>query len=363
VPTTLLLFLGGGLLLVGGAELLVRGASRIATAFGISPLVVGLTVVAFGTSSPELAVSVGSSLSGNADVALGNVVGSNIFNILFILGLAALLAPLVVERQLVRFDLPVAVVASLAVAGLALDGELGRIDGLLLLAALAVYVARLVRNSRGEGQPEADADGSPTGSPVADSAGDRAGGGSRVVDAASVLVGLGLLVLGSRWFVGAAVTTAERLGVSELVIGLTVVAAGTSLPEVVTAVLASLRGESDIAVGGVIGSNVFNLLGVLGAGALVAPSGIAVSTGALTFDLPVMIAATLVAVPILFSGWMVSRWEGALFLLWFGAYTTWLVVDATHHPGQDELSLALLGFALPFTVLIVLAGGYRHLRG
>lgn len=361
--TTIFLFVAGGVLLIGGAELLVRGASRIAAGMGISPLVVGLTVVAFGTSSPELAVSVGSSLAGNGDVALGNVVGSNIFNILFILGLAALFAPLVVQRQLVRFDLPVALAASILVALMALDGAIGRGDGAVLLVGLAVYLVTLIRQGGQEaavavGDDPADAaTGQDDGHPAEDVA------GSRVRDAFTALVGLGLLVLGSDWFVGAAVTTAERLGVSELVIGLTVVSAGTSLPEVATSVLAGLRGQRDIAVGNVIGSNVFNLLGVLGAGALAAPGGIPVPTGALTFDLPLMIVVTLVAVPILFSGWIVDRWEGALFLLWYAAYTSWLVFDATAHPGEDELTLALLGFALPFTVMVVLVSGLRNLRG
>ncbi len=360
--STVLLFVGGGLLLVAGAELLVRGASRIAAGLGISPLVVGLTVVAFGTSAPEFAVTMGASLAGNADVALGNVVGSNIFNILFILGIAALFSPLVVERQLVRFDLPVALGASLLVGLMALDGKIGAVDGALLVTGLIVYVTTLIRMGSG----------APTTGAVAESNGPAAGVDadpdpppperSRAIDVVVALVGLALLVLGSRWFVGAAVTTAERLGVSELVIGLTVVAAGTSLPEVATSVLASVRGQRDIAVGNVVGSNIFNLLGVLGAGALAAPGGITVSTGALTFDIPLMIAVTLVAVPILFSGWVVARWEGALFLLWYVAYTSWLVIDATAHPGEDELTLALLGFALPFSLMLLLVSGVRNLK-
>ncbi|HKK93077.1 MAG TPA: calcium/sodium antiporter [Longimicrobiales bacterium] len=360
--TTLVLFVGGGILLVGGAELLVRGASRIAAGLGISPLVVGLTVVAFGTSAPEFAVSIGSSLAGNADVALGNVVGSNIFNILFILGIAALFAPLVVERQLVRFDLPVALGASLLVGLMALDGEIGALDGALLMTGLVVYVTTLIRMGSGPATAGAATESNDPPAGVGPDPDPPRPGGSRTTDVFVALVGLALLVLGSRWFVGAAVTTAERLGVSELVIGLTVVAAGTSLPEVATSVLASLRGQRDIAVGNVIGSNVFNLLGVLGAGALAAPGGMAVSTGALTFDIPLMIAVTLVAVPILYSGWIVSRWEGALFLLWYVAYTSWLVFDATAHPGEDELTLALLGFALPFTVMLLLVSGVRNLK-
>jgi len=361
--TTLLLFVGGGILLVGGAELLVRGASRIAEGLGIPPLIVGLTVVAFGTSAPEFAVSVGSSLAGNADIALGNVVGSNIFNILFILGIAALVAPLVVDRQLVRFDLLVALGAALLVGVMALDGKIGAVDGALLVTGLVVYVIRLTRMGTGAGTTDTDTDPTHISDDVgADHEPAQRPEKSRGADVIIVLVGLALLVLGSRWFVGAAVTTAERMGVSELVIGLTVVAAGTSLPEVATSVLASLRGQRGIAVGNVVGSNIFNLLGVLGSAALVSPGGISVSTGALTFDIPLMIAVTLVAVPILFSGWVVARWEGALFLLWYVAYTSWLVIDATAHPGEDELTLALLGFALPFTLMLLLVSGVRNLK-
>ncbi|MDF2773712.1 MAG: Na+/Ca+ antiporter, CaCA family, partial [Geminicoccaceae bacterium] len=287
--TTVALFVVGGVLLIGGAELLVRGASRVAIAAGISPLVVGLTVVAFGTSSPELAVTVGSAYAGQADVAVGNVVGSNIFNVLFVLGLSALVAPLVVAQRLVRLDVPIMIGASLMTVVLALDGRVGRLDGLALFAGVIAYTLFLIRQSRRETAAvreeyrEAFGDGRKRASPL--------------IDVVLILIGLALLVLGAQWLVEAAVDMATALGVSELVIGLTIVAAGTSLPEVATSVLATLRGERDIAVGNVVGSNIFNLLAVLGLGSLVAPEGVPVSPGALAFDMPVMVAVAVAALP------------------------------------------------------------------
>lgn len=338
----LLLFLAGGSLLIVGAELLVRGASRVATGLGITPLVVGLTVVAFGTSSPELAVTVGSAYAGEADVALGNIVGSNIFNVLFVLGLSAIFAPLLVARQLVRLDVPLMIGVSVLVLLLSLDGGVGRTDGLLLFAGLVSYTVFLIVQSRRETaelrEDAGDAD-------------ERLDARAWVINLGLVLAGLALLVLGARWLVDAAVSTAEALGVSRLVIGLTIVAAGTSLPEVATSVLATVRGQRDIAVGNVVGSNLFNLLAVLGLGSVFSPTGIPVSTGALTFDLPVMIAVAVATLPIFFTGYAIERWEGVVFLGFYVAYTTYLVLDATAHDATDELGAALLWFALPLTAL------------
>lgn len=341
-------------MLVGGAELLVRGAARLAAAAGITPLVVGLTVVAFGTSAPEMAVTVGSAYAGQADVALGNVVGSNIFNVLFILGISALIAPLVVAQQLVRFDVPLLIVTSVIVLLLALDGRVGRIDGAVLSAGIAGYTVLLIRKSRREPPSVVaeydDAFAVPTGRKRPS------------VDVVLVLVGLGLLVLGARWLVEAAVATATALGVSELVIGLTIVAAGTSLPEVATSVLAAIRGERDIAVGNVIGSCLFNLLAVLGLGGLLAPDGIPVSQGALSFDIPVMIAVAIAALPIFFTGHTIARWEAAVFLGYYVAYTGYLILDATDHGLAPQLGAAIIWFVLPLTGVTIAATLVRQRR-
>ena len=341
---TWLLLVVGGVLLVGGAELLVRGASRLAIALGISPLVVGLTVVAFGTSAPEFAVTIGAAYSGEAELALGNVVGSNIFNLLFILGISAAITPLVVHQQLVRIDVPIMIAASLIAAGLGVDGGIGRADGALLFAGIIGYTLFLIRQSRRESaRVQAEYESAFGGAEV------RVG--HALVNVALIAAGLLLLSLGSRWLVIGSVAAAQALGVSELVIGLTIVAAGTSLPEVATSILASLRGERDIAVGNLVGSNLFNLLGVLGLGGLVAPGGIPVPPGALTFDIPVMIGAAVATLPIVFTNFTIARWEGLLLFGFYLAYTAFLVMDAAGHPGVQHFALAMQCFVLPLTAL------------
>jgi cation:H+ antiporter len=353
-PETILYFIAGAVLLIGGAELLVRGASRLAIAAGVSPLVVGLTVVAFGTSSPELAVTVGAAWSGQADVAVGNVVGSNIFNILFILGVTALITPLVVAQQLVRLDVPLMIGASLLMLLLGLDGTISRVDGLFLFLGVVAYTTFLIRQSRRETAQVA-------------SEYDEAFGAVPeqtrwAVNIGLILVGLTLLVLGSRWLVDGAVEMATSFGVSQLVIGLTIVAAGTSLPEVATSVLAAMRGERDIAVGNAVGSCIFNILAVLGLGSLIAPNGVNVSPGALTFDIPVMIAVSVAALPVFFTGYTIARWEGAVFLLYYVAYTAWLVLTAREHAALEALAPAMTWFALPLTALTLAVLGVRAMR-
>jgi cation:H+ antiporter len=342
---TAVLFALGLVLLVVGAEALVRGASRLALAFGISPLVIGLTVVAFGTSAPELAVSVTSSLAGSADVAVGNVVGSNIFNVLFILGVSALIVPLVVAQQLVRLDVPLMIVASLLVVLFGRGGEVSRVEGLVLFAGIVAYTGFLIRQSRRETRPVT--------AEYAEAFGDGASK-SRwhwLIDLALVVGGLLLLVLGARWLVAGAVAFARMFGVSELIIGLTIVAAGTSLPEVATSIVAAIRGERDIAVGNVVGSNLFNILCVLGLSAVVNPGGIPVSAGALRFDIPVMVAVAVACLPIFFTGHVIARWEGALFLGYYLAYLSYLILSATGHGLLGPFRVAMLGFVLPLTAL------------
>lgn len=317
---TIALFVVGLALLVVGAEGLVRGASRLAAALGVSPLVVGLTIVAYGTSAPELAVSVKAVLAGQPGLGLGNVVGSNLFNVLFILGLSALITPLAVAQQLVRFD--VWVMIGVAVLGLllGLDGRVGRADGLILVSAGLTYTVWCIRQSRRENAAVQTEYAAQFGRPA------RTGWAAGFVNVVLVLVGLGLLVLGSRWLVTSAVVIARALGVSELVIGLTIVAVGTSLPEVATSVVAAIKGERDIAVGNVVGSNVFNVLIVLGGAAVVAPQGIAVARSALIVDMPLMIVVSAACLPIFFTGHRISRLEGALFLVGYAAYTAYLLI-------------------------------------
>lgn len=350
---TILAFIAGLLLLLIGAEGLVRGASRLAARFGMSALIIGLTVVAFGTSAPELAVSLKAAVDGQAGIALGNVVGSNVFNVLFILGISALIVPLTVAQQLIRFDIPLMVGLTLLVLLLVLDGSVGRFDGGLLVIGLVAYLLFLFRQSRRASSPEIHAAHGPNAVPL-------------LRNLAYVVVGLGMLVVGSRWLVDGAVVFAQDLGVSDQVIGLTIIAAGTSLPEVVTSIVAALRGERDIAVGNVVGSNVFNILGVLGLTGLLAPVGISVPEAMVGFDIPVMIVVALACLPICFTDGVISRWEGGVLFAYYLAYTLYLILAATHHDALPVFSVTMLYFALPLTaltlVVLVVQERYRGIR-
>ena len=348
-PLTLILFIVGLVLLVAGAEALVRGASRIAATLGISPLVIGLTVVAFGTSAPELAVSTSSALGGNADVAIGNVVGSNIFNVLFILGLSAAIAPLVVARQILRFDVPLMIAVSLALFVLALDGTLGVLDGVLLTVGIVAYTGWAIISSRRASKVLV--------AEYAEEFGEQETTSSGIVtDIALVLGGLVLLVLGSEWLVNGATEVAEALGVSDLVIGLTLVAAGTSMPELATSVVASIKGERDIAIGNVVGSNIFNILAVLGISALVSGGEVGVADSALRVDLPVMIAVAVICLPSFFTGRLIARWEGIAFIALYVVYVVYLYLSATGSTGVVDgaevgLGLAFVSVAAVFATL------------
>ncbi|TWU41098.1 Inner membrane protein YrbG [Novipirellula artificiosorum] len=339
--------------LVGGGELLVRGAVAIAATLRISPLVIGLTVVAFGTSAPELGVSLQAAMSGNADVAVGNVVGSNIINVLFILGAASIITPLVVSSQLVRLDVPVMIVSSITVWFMASDGSISRGEGLLLFGSLIAYITYCIRKSRSENRnakPEF-AEDFPHRPELEKGLSTQQ---SLLLNVAFVVGGLVLLGLGSKWLVGGATTIATALGVSQLVIGLTIVAIGTSLPEVVTSIVASYRGERDIAVGNVVGSNMFNLLCVLGLTATVSPAGVNVASSAIQFDIPVMVAVAVICLPVFMDGNIIRRWEGALFLLYYATYNAFVVFTAKNPLSPPRASLLLTWVVVPLTVVPVI---------
>lgn len=341
---------GLGLLVIGG-EFLVRGAASLAAVVGISPLIVGLTVVAFGTSAPELAVSLQSALSGQSDIALGNVVGSNIFNVLCILGICAVIVPLSVAPQLVRLDVPIMIGASFLMLVLAMDGQIGRLDGLLLFGSILAYVALSIAMSR-KAQEKAD---------IATTSDTPAGGPLSIVkDVLFAILGVALLVVGADWLVDGAVEIARLIGVSELVIGLTIVAAGTSLPEVATSIVASIRGERDIAVGNVVGSNIFNILCILGLTGIVAPVNVPLS--ALHFDIPFMIVVVVVCLSIFFTGFSIERWEGLLFLGGYITYTTFLILQATQHDALPAFSYVLLVFVAPPIAILLIVLTLRALR-
>lgn len=346
---TVVLLLGGFAVLVAGGEVLVRGAGGLARFFGMSPLVVGLTVVSFATSSPELAVTLGASLSGSPGLAVGNVVGSNITNILLVLGVAGLIIPLAVQRAVVRHDVPVMIGMSVLLLLLSLGGTVSRTDGLLLLAVLVAYVAwRLIQPRRSE-ETTKDDDTRP---------------GNPWLNALLVAVGVAMLIVGAQWLVDGATQVATALGMSELVIGLTVVAIGTSLPELTTSIIAAVRRNVEMAVGNVVGSNIFNIGAVMGSAATVSPEGVPVAESAVRFDLPVMIAVALALLPVAFTRYRIARWEAALFVGYYVAYVAYLLLDSAGHDALPEFSAVMLLFVIPITVVTfaVLVGYELGLR-
>lgn len=338
------IFIAGLIALVVGAELLVRGASRLALSLGISPLVVGLTIVAFGTSAPEIAVSVAAALDGRTDIAIGNVVGSNIFNVLFILGLSALITPLVVNTQIIRQEVPIMIGASILLLAFGLDGRIDRIDALILFVLLVVYTVFLVVQSRRETRATQDDYGSEIESQSQWDA-------HWAVQLALIGVGLVFLVLGSSWLVEAATSFAKAMGVSDLVIALTIVSAGTSMPEVATSVMAAVRKQRDIAVGNVIGSSTFNILGCLGLSGMAATDGLGMAPALMAFDIWVMLAVAVACLPVFMTGREIARWEGAVFLGYYAAYTTYLILAAQSHAALSTYSTTMMSFVVPLTII------------
>lgn len=353
--TVVLMFAGGLVGLVLGAGWLVRGAAKLALSFGISPLVVGLTVVAFGTSAPELAVSAGAVLDGKVDIAIGNVVGSNILNVLFILGASALIAPLIVNVQLIRQEVPIMIGVTVVLVLMMLDGVLAFWESALLLTAMVVYTVFLVVQSRRQG---ASADAEFDDEVDMSSTWDR----HWSVQVGLILIGLAALVAGSHFLVEAAVTTAKQFGVSDVVIALTIVALGTSLPEVATSITAAIKGQRDMAVGNVVGSNTFNILGCLGVSGVLSTSGLAVAASVINFDAWVMLAVTLACLPIFITGREIARWEGAVFLGYYAAYTAYLIMASQHHDALPVFSAAMLYFVVPLTVITLLVSVFQHSR-
>lgn len=351
MPWVDILYMAVGLtVLVAGAEFMVRGAVRLAASFGVSSLIIGLTVVAFGTSAPELAVSVRAAVDGKSDLAVGNVVGSNICNVLLILGLSAMITPLLVKHQLIRFDVPLMIGVSVLFLLFSLDLNISRFEGGLLFAGICAYTLFLLRFGGKESAAvieEYEKEFGPRPPP------------RRWLDFVLLIGGLGMLVIGSQSIVDGAVGIARWLGVGELIIGLTIVAVGTSLPEVATSVVAAFRGERDIAVGNVVGSNLFNILSVLGLTGLVAPEGVRISPAALAFDIPVMVAVAVVCLPIFFANFEISRWNGWLFFGYYVAYMVFLIFDATEHDALPHYRNAMVYVVFPLTVVGIVVPAVR----
>ncbi|MBB3104709.1 calcium/sodium antiporter [Azomonas macrocytogenes] len=352
---TILAYLAAGLALLAlGAELLVRGGARLARQVGLSPWIIGLAVAALGSSAPETAVGTLAVLDDSGDLAVGNIIGSNIANILLLIGVSALIAPQILSRHLVHQGLPLLIGSGLLVQILAWDGLLDRLDGFLLLTALVPCTVILILTKR-RGQQTLSICMADKPHPEAQ---------LRACSLSTVLITAGLLLLvGGAWItVDAAREFALDLGLSELTVGLTVLAVGTSLPEMTVSLLATLRGQHAIATGNAVGCCILNLLLVLGCTALVAPKGLSISPNIQDFDLPVMLAAFFACIPVFVAGYRISRWEGLLFFAYYLAYVLYLALFATGLPSFELFQQAMGWFVLPLTVAILASIGWRTWR-
>jgi cation:H+ antiporter len=316
---TVLLIIGGLAALLAGAEVLVRAGTGLATRLRIPPMVVGLTIVSIGTSLPELAVGIDAARSGSPALAVGNIVGTNLVNLLLILGLAALITPVTFERRTLRFDLPAMVVAALALYVLAFDGILGRLDGILLLLGGVAYTGWILYMGRRDPQPGAAT--RPQATPA------RTPSVVRLV--LGLVIGIVAIVAGAELLVDGAVRGAHSLGVSEAVVGLTIVAIGTSAPELVTTIVSTIRGQRDLAIGNLLGSSVYNIAAVLGLTIVVAPAGLPVPSDVLASDLVLLVVATVVAAPVMLTRARIGRVEGGLFVTAYLVYLGWLLATRT----------------------------------
>jgi cation:H+ antiporter len=334
------------LLLIAGADLLVRAAVALAARWGVRPLIVGLTVMAFGSSLPQLVIGVQAAWSGAPDIAVGSVIGSNTFSLLATLGCSALIIPLRVSRPLVRLDIPLMLGASLLLWLLALNQQLGRLEGCLLLAGLGLYLWLVRRQARRSARP--------LGIP-------RASRRPWGMSLGLMLAGLALLAGGAHLVLGAAIAVALDYGLSDRIIGLTIVAVGSSMPGLATSLIAAWRGHRELAVGNVVGGNLCNLLGVLGLTALIAPQPLSVSPNALAFDLPVMVAVAALCLPLFYSSYRVSRGEGLMLLALYLAYALHVLAFATGLPLADDIG-ALMRWVLPVLAIAVLARALRAWR-
>lgn len=355
MPDTLsfLEILAGILLLFGGGELFVSGSIALSLLLGIPQIVIGLTVVSMGTSAPELFVSLLSTLQGGAagdSIAVSNVVGSNIFNVMVVLGASAAITSLRVKSRLVRRDVPLLLAVSMATWAMASTGRLTWVAGLALLTALVinlVWEIRSAKEDQAEGLDDLDADEAAP-APVA---------------LFKLAAGLVLLVLGSQVLVKGAMTAAQALGVSETVIGLTIVSAGTSMPELVTSLVAAYRGKADLAIGNVVGSNLLNQLVILGLCALVSGrDGLAVDPVMLSRDFPVMVLTTLACLPIFWSGGVINRLEGWLLLGAYGLYLVEQILSSTAAPGADQFRLFVLVAVLPLVMVFLIWSTLRWMQ-
>lgn len=353
-----LFFIVGLATLISGAELFLNGVDRFGTKWRISSVVMGLTVVAFATGAPELAVSLKAAATGSADLVLGNIIGSNIANILLILGISAMIKPITISLRIVRFDVPIVIGASILLYVLALDGELSTIDGAILFSGLILYSLltffQIKKERLNNGLKDENID--------EEIAKLSTGWIFYVKNIGFLIIGLALIVQGANWMVDSAVEMARLLGVSELIIGLTIVSVGTSLPEVATSVAAIRKGDVDMAVANVMGSNLYNIFLTMGLTLLITPNILAVSVQAIHFDLPFMIAISVACIPIFIADFNITRSDGSLFLFYYTGYIIYLILGAMQSPYKEYTELAMFMVIIPSTLIYMGVRLYLYLK-
>ncbi len=317
-------FLAGLAFLIVGADLVVRQTTQLAVSLGVRPLVLGLTVVAIGTSFPELAVGITASIQGSGSLAVGNIAGTNVFNILFILGLSALVKPLPLQSRILKFELPMIVVTAALMTVMAWDGTLTRVDGGILFGAAILYTAALIRISRSESRAVKEEFKEMYGG-APGKMGRRAMIRNRGLNFVLLVFGMGFLVLGADFLVTGAIDMARALGVTEAMIGLTIVAIGTSAPEIATTLVATFKDDRDVAVGNLLGSSIYNILVILALTCLIAPKGLPVNIELVYFDVPLMAGVAVACIPVFATGRRISRIEGGLFVTIYLTYLLFVI--------------------------------------
>jgi cation:H+ antiporter len=346
MPISIAFIIAGLILLVLGGECLVRGSVQLAQRLKLSTLLIGLTIVTIGTGAPELAITSYAAWMGNSNIALGNIVGSNIANVLLVLGITAIVRPMVIKRKLVLIDVPIMIIASFLIYLACLGGAIFRWEGALLCLAMGGYLVFCFWIERRQSVSTNYI--KPTSKNI-------------TFDFLLIIFALGFLVIGSRVLIHGAVSLARIWGISELIIALTIISIGTSLPELFTSVIAVLRNQKDLAVGNVVGSNIFNLLGILGITALLSPHGIIVAPSAMSFDIPLMVAVTFACLPLFLIEHLISRWQGYLFCFYYVLYLSYLFVKSKHHDLLQPFNSIVLYFCLPITVITVGVIAFRKL--
>lgn len=342
-------FIAGLAALIGGAELFLKGVDHFGIKWRVSPLIMGLTVVAFATGAPELAVSIQAATSGNTDLVLGNIIGSNIANILLILGISAMIKPLAVKLRVVQIDVPIVIAASVLLFIIAFDGELTKLDGvwlLLGLVAYSIFTFFQIKKERRENVHETDME--------EEESKLLTGWKFYAKNIGFLIIGMGLIIQGSDWMVQSAVEIATILGLSELVIGLTIVSIGTSLPEVATSIATIRKGNADMAVANVMGSNLYNILLTLGLTVVIAPNILTVSPAALALNLPFMVAVSIACIPIFIAGFDITKLDGFIFLFYYGSYLTYLILEAFGSPFMPTIQMSFLYAIIPATIIYMI---------